>query len=93
MASQPKKTGNNGRFKPGNPGKPKGATHHLTRTVKDTVLSVFNELQSDPKHSLLAFAKKHPRDFYNISAKLIPNEISGHLSASVHLSDEPITFS
>lgn len=62
-------------FKGGNPGKPKGAVSHLTRTVKETVLAVFNELQADPAHDLKAFAKKNPRDFYAIAAKLIPTEV------------------
>lgn len=63
-------------FEKGNPGKPKGATNHLTRTVKETVLAVFNELQGDEKNNLKAFAEKHPRDFYQIAAKLIPTEIN-----------------
>lgn len=62
-------------FKGGNPGKPKGAVSHLTRTVKETVLAVFNELQADPAHDLASFAKKNPRDFYAIAAKLIPTEV------------------
>lgn len=70
-------------FLPGNPGKPKGAVNHLTKTVKETVLAVFNEIQSDPEVKLTAFAKKYPRDFYAIAAKLIPTEVSGHISATV----------
>lgn len=66
-----------GQFKPGQGGRPHGATNKLTKTVKETVLSVFNELQDDPKTDLKAFAKKYPRDFYNIAAKLIPTEITG----------------
>lgn len=66
-----------GQFKPGNPGKPLGATNKLTKTVKETVLAVFNELQEDSKTDLKAFAKKYPRDFYNIAAKLIPTELTG----------------
>jgi hypothetical protein len=79
-----------GQFKPGNRGKPKGATNHLTRTVKETVLSVFNELQQDQKHSLKQFAKEHPRDFYAIAAKLIPTEITGSVKSvvKVKLTDE-----
>ena len=61
-------------FKKGE-GRPKGAQNKLTKTVKETVLSVFNELQGDEKHNLIAFAKKHPRDFYQIAAKLIPTDI------------------
>lgn len=62
-------------FQKGNAGRPKGAKSRLAQTVKDKVLSVFNQLQDDPKHSLLAFAQKYPRDFYNIAAKLIPQEM------------------
>lgn len=77
------KTHNNGKrgkgrpFGPGNPGRPKGAQNHLTKTVKETVLNVFNDIQQDPKLNLRAFAKDHTRDFYQIAAKLIPTEIAG----------------
>lgn len=47
----------------------------LTKTVKETVLSVFTELQDDKENNLIAFAKKYPRDFYQIAAKLIPTDI------------------
>ncbi len=67
-------------FKPGNPGKPKGTQNHLTRTVKETVLYVFNKIQSDPKVNMEEFAKKYPRDFYAIAAKLIPSEITGEFT-------------
>jgi hypothetical protein len=63
-------------FTKGNPGKPPGAQNHLTKTVKETVLSVFQEIQDDPEVKLCAFAKKYPRDFYQIAAKLIPTEIT-----------------
>lgn len=64
-------------FKEGQGGRPKGVKNKLTRTVKETVLSVFNDLQKDRKHNLTAFAKEHPRDFYQIAAKLIPTELTG----------------
>lgn len=81
MEGDSKNTGRNDtRFKAGNPGKPKGATNHLTRTVKETVLAVFNELQDDPKTNLKAFAVKYPRDFYNIAAKLIPQDMKAEVS-------------
>lgn len=66
-------------FEQGNSGRPKGAQNKFTKTVKETVLAVFNDIQSDPKQSLKAFAKKYPRDFYQIAAKLIPTEIKGDL--------------
>lgn len=70
-------------FEKGNPGKPKGATNKLTKTVKETVLSVFTDLQGDEKNSLLAFAKKYPRDFYQIAAKLIPSEVNATIEEKV----------
>lgn len=74
-----------GQFKPGNPGRKKGTPNRLTKTVKETVLSVFLDLQNDPKTSLTAFAKKFPRDFHNIAAKLIPTEISGKIDNEIKL--------
>jgi hypothetical protein len=67
-------------FEKGNPGKKKGTQNKLTKTVKQTVLSVFNAIQKDPKHNLTAFAKKYPRDFYQIAAKLIPTEVKGNMT-------------
>ena len=68
------------KFEKGNPGKKKGTQNKLTKTVKETVLAVFNDLQSDPKSNLKAFAKKHHRDFYQIAARLIPTELTGSVN-------------
>ena len=68
-----------GRFEKGHKklgGKTKGTPNKITKTVKETVLAVFNDLQSDPKNNLLEFGKKYPRDFYQIAAKLIPTELN-----------------
>jgi predicted component of viral defense system (DUF524 family) len=65
------------KFKQGNTGRPKGAVNKLHKTVKETVLNVFNSIQGDPKHNLEAFAKKHPKEFYLIASKLIPTEMIG----------------
>jgi hypothetical protein len=65
------------KFKQGNSGRPKGAIGKLNKTVKETVLNTFNQLQNDPKHNLEAFARKHPREFYLIASKLIPTEMIG----------------
>ena len=70
-------------FTPGNGGRPKGAQNRLTRTVKETVLTVFNEIQDDPKVNLKKFAQKYPRDFYQIASRLIPTEISGKLENAI----------
>lgn len=68
----------------GNPnGRKKGEPNKLTKTVKETVLAVFNDLQSDPKVNLTQFAKTYPRDFYAIAAKLIPTEVKGTVDVAV----------
>lgn len=76
-----------GQFLPGNSGRPKGAENKLTRTVKETVLSVFHEIQADPKIKLVQFAKDYPRDFYQIAARLIPTEITGSLKTVIKVTD------
>ncbi len=63
-------------------GRQKGSTNKLTKTVKETVLAVFNDIQSDPKVNLLSFARNYPRDFYAIAAKLIPTEVSASVEIS-----------
>lgn len=70
-----------GRGKEG--GRKKGAENRITKTVKETVLGVFNKIQQDPKVNLEEFAKKYPRDFYQIAAKLIPTEITGTLKTTL----------
>lgn len=70
-------------FEKGNPGKPKGATNLLTRTVKERVLEVFNELQLDPKVNMVTWAKQEPTEFYKIAAKLIPAEINAHVDNKI----------
>lgn len=64
-------------------GRQKGVQNHLTKTVKETVLEVFNKLQDDPKANLEQFAKKYPREFYQIAAKLIPTEITGNVKTTL----------
>lgn len=67
-------------FQKGQGGRPKGAVNKTTKTVKESVLAVFNDIQSDHKVNLKAFAKKYPRDFYQIAAKLIPTEINAKVN-------------
>jgi N6-adenosine-specific RNA methylase IME4 len=68
-----------GRIIKGTGGRQPGSKNHITKTVKETVLAVFNDLQSDPEASLLAWAKKKPGEFYQIAAKLIPTELKADL--------------
>lgn len=68
------------KFQKGNKGKQKGTQNKLTRTVKETVLGAFNDLQKDPKANILAWAKKNPKEFYQIAAKLIPTELNANIA-------------
>lgn len=70
-----------GRNKTG--GRAKGVPNKITKTVKETVLEVFTIIQDDPKVNLEAFAKKYPRDFYAIAAKLIPTEVKAQVDTSI----------
>lgn len=64
-------------------GRKKGVQNQLTKTVKETVLEVFNKIQEDPKVNLEQFAKKYPREFYQIAAKLIPTELTGNIKTTL----------
>jgi len=67
-------------------GRPKGALNKLTvqmRTVKETVLEVFNIIQDNPKVKLEQFAIDNPKEFYAIAAKLIPTEVKGEVGVTI----------
>lgn len=72
-----------GEGKPAGSGRKKGSQNKLTRTVKETVLAAFNELQDDPKANIVAWGKRNPKDFYAVAAKLIPTEITGQIEQTV----------
>lgn len=67
-------------------GRKKGSQNVLTKTVKETVLAVFNKLQEeeDTKSNLLNWARLNPHLFYPIAAKLIPTEVNANLSGEIN---------
>lgn len=71
------------KFEKGNPGKPKGAVSKLSKTVKERVLDVFNELQGTSEHNLFEWAKTETTEFYKIAAKLIPADINAKVETTV----------
>lgn len=75
------------KFQKGNKAAADRGKNKITKTVKETVLSVFLDLQSDPKHNLQSFAEKYPRDFYTIAAKLIPTEITGSIKTVITVTE------
>ena len=79
-----------GRKKTG--GKKKGTVHESTKimkTVKETVLNAFNDLQSDPVANIKSWGKENPKDFYNIAAKLIPTETV--IAGGIEFKGDPFT--
>ena len=70
------------KFEKGNPGKPKGAKNKLTISVKETVMSAFEDMQNDPKANIVTWGKENPTEFYKIAAKLIPTELNANLEIS-----------
>lgn len=72
-------------------GRPKGTPNKITRTVRETVLAVFTDLQADPKANLKAWAKEEPTEFYRIASKLIPTEVQAQVEVtggvSIYLPD------
>jgi hypothetical protein len=64
--------GPNGRWLPGNPGKPIGARNKLAERVLDTFLRDFEQ------HGAVALVKvreERPADYWRIATQLLPNEV------------------
>lgn len=64
-------------------GRVAGTPNKLTKTVKERVLDVFNDLQEDPKANLLNWAKETPTEFYKIASRLIPTEVDAKVQSNV----------
>lgn len=64
-------------------GRKEGSINKLTKTVKERVLEVFNELQDDPNANMLTWAKEEPTEFYKIAAKLIPADINAKVEGKI----------
>lgn len=72
-----------GKPRPVNAGRKEGSINKLTKTVKERVLEVFNELQEDSEANLLSWAKTEPTEFYKIAAKLIPADINAKVEGKI----------
>lgn len=67
-------------------GRVKGVPNKFTSTVKEAVKAAFDELQSDPKAKLTAWAKENPTEFYRLAGKLIPAAVDATVSGTVEFS-------
>lgn len=74
-----------GKFVKGGTGRPPGAKNVVNRTVKETVLEVFNRLQQG-EFSLANWAETEPTEFYKIASKLIPTEVTGSVKQTIIVS-------
>ena len=82
-------------------GRAKGTPNKLTKTVKEFLLTVFNELQTKdgnaPKYPgayMLDWAIREPGEFYKLAARLIPTEIGAAAPLTIRVvrfSDESVT--
>lgn len=72
-----------GEKKPIGSGRQLGSPNALTKTVKERVLDVFNELQGTSEHNLFEWAKTETTEFYKIAAKLIPADINAKVEGKV----------
>ena len=75
------------KFEKGNKAAARRGPNKVTRTVKETVLSVFNALQDDKLNSLHAWAKNEPTEFYKIASKLIPTELTGTIKTVITVTE------
>lgn len=54
-------------------GRPKGVPNKLSTTVKDNVIAVFNGLGG--AKAMAEWARENPTHFYNLYAKLLPQDV------------------
>lgn len=66
-------------------GRKAGTPNKITRTVKEIIAGAVQAAQEDPKHpaNVAVFSKTHPREFWQVASKLIPEEIKATLAGQV----------
>lgn len=61
-------------------GSRKGVPNKLTRSVKEAFEIAFNSMQEEKGVNLLEWGKGNPTEFYKISARLIPETLTGRVT-------------
>jgi len=71
-------------------GRQKGSKNKVGKAFKEILIETIHALEDnsdkkeeDPKTGLMAFAEKHPKEFYRIASKLVPQEMVGELTGEV----------
>lgn len=77
-----------GKFQLGDPklpnaGRKEGSLNKMTVSIKEAILTAFNELQRDPNANLVAWGKANTTAFYMVASKVIPTEINHSLDNKV----------
>ena len=57
-------------------GRKKGSTNLVSRSMKETVTNTLVWLQTQPRINMREWAKENPTQFYQIAAKLIPQDLN-----------------
>lgn len=70
-------------FEKGNKAAANRGSNKITRTVKETVLEVFERLQLHETANLESWGESNPTEFYKIAAKLIPAEVNANVEATI----------
>ena len=58
------------------PGRPKGSTNKVTRTLKEAILQAFDEVGA--VDYLVSVAREDPRTFCALLGKVLPMQVEGH---------------
>lgn len=75
---------NSGKFGKGNPGKPKGATNHINRDLKEMILKALSDA-GGADYLLRQARKKNPAPFLQLVAKVLPMTVAGDPNAPLGL--------
>lgn len=75
------------RFKPGNPGKPKGTRHKLQ---EDFLKDVYAAWQTDGSQAIADMIADKPGDFVKMVAGLMPKEATLNINDTSDLTDDEI---
>jgi hypothetical protein len=66
-------------------GREKGSLNVTSRSMKETVISTLEWLQTQPRSNMRDWAKDNPTPFYQIAAKLIPTEVNATVKETIEV--------
>lgn len=75
------------RFKPGNPGKPKGARHHIEENFLKDVLAAW---KASGKKAITDMIADKPGDFVKMVASLLPKDVNLNVNDDREMTDDEL---